>query len=59
MTSPAESIIQKIFETAGEDERVGPALSSLRDAFVRGEWNPSALAEIVEEATTAETGADS
>lgn len=50
MASPAESIIQKIFETAEKDDRIKPVFVPLRDAFARGEWKPGALAAIVEQA---------
>lgn len=54
MATPAERIIQKIFEAAAEDERVGPVHAVLRDTHARAEWNPNALAEVVEQATSRE-----
>jgi hypothetical protein len=59
MATGAETIIEKILETAGDDERVGGVLRGLREAYARGEWNPTALAEVVEQATSAEMGESS
>jgi hypothetical protein len=54
MASTAESIIQRIFESAEKDERSRPISAALRDAFARGAWKPDAVAAIVDQATLKE-----